>query len=329
MRLGTSKKKYITNAIDYISKTNWKHVSLFLLFLVISFAYWMLLFTEKDVRHIYRIPVVYTNKPIDIAFDTPLTDTFTINIESKGANIIRESFANKPIINIDVQKYYDESINEIQGEELRAIFKDKLNVDASEIKSYYPVSIPLKMSKLQQKEVDVIFEGEITTAQNNLVTEPIKINPEKVTVLGSAAQLEKITAIHTEYTEIKNLKKTTTVAVSLIPTNDEIKLDPTNVEIEVPILVYTERMVEIPIHVVGIPEGRDIKLFPSQASVSFSVTLDDYKRISTDDFEIELNYNDFYNNENARVNLELTNSPSSIRNIHITPTTVEFLIEKR
>ena len=184
----------------------------------------MLLFTEKEVRHVYRIPVVYTNRPLDIAFDTPLTDTFTINVECKGANIIREAFANKPIINIDVQKYYDESITEIQGEELRAIFEDKLNVDASEIKSYYPVSIPLKMSKLQQKEVDIIFEGEITTAQNNLVAEPIIINPEKVTVLGSEAQLEKITAIHTEYTEIKDIKKKNDVSMIVFKNGSRVNI---------------------------------------------------------------------------------------------------------
>lgn len=329
MNLGTSKKKYLSKTIDYISKTNWKHVSLFLVFLIISFTYWMLLFTEKDVRHAFQLPVIYTNKPLDVAFDTPLTDTFTINVESKGANIIKSTFSNKPSIIIDVQKYYDENITEIQGEELKAMFKEKLNIDVSEIKSYYPVSIPLKISKLQQKEVDIIFDGEITTAQNNLVAEPFVITPSKVTVYGSARQLENISYVSTEFTEIKEISKTSTFNVALVNSNDEITLDPTSVEIEVPILVYTERTVEVPINVTNIPDGRDIKLFPSQATISFSVTLEDYKRISPEDFVIELNYRDFYDNKNARVNLEVTSNPSSARNINISPNTVEFLIEKR
>lgn len=329
MNLGTSNKKYISGALDYIAKTNWKHVSLFFVFLIISFAYWMLLFTDKDVRHVYQIPVTYTNKPLDVAFDTPLTDTFIVNVESKGANIIKESLRNKPTIVVDVKKYYDENITEIQGEELKAIFKEKLNIDASEIKSYYPISIPLKISKLEQKEVDIIFDGEITTAQNNLVAEPISITPDKATIYGTAKQLEEISEIHTEYRELKDLQKTSTFEVALTHNNDGITFAPSSVQIEVPILVYTERSVEVPISIIDVPEGRDVKLFPSQANVSFSVTLDDYKRISSDDFVIVLNYDNFYKNKNARAALELTESPSSIRNVNISPATVEFLIEKR
>lgn len=329
MHLGISKNEYIRKGIGYISRINWRHVSLFLVFLIISFAYWMLLFIDKDVKHKYFIPVKYTNIPPDIAFDTPLTDSFSVNIETKGVNILKNVFSQKPVIDIDVEKYHNEGISEIQGEELKRIFRNKLEIDLDEIKSYYPISIPLKASKLQQKEIDVIFNGEISTAQNNLIAEPMIITPDKVIAYGSAKQLENLKEVHTEYAKLDDIKQSSTFALELEVPQSGVKLEPNTVEVNIPILVYTERTVELLINATNIPEDRDVKFFPSQANVSFSVTLDEYKKIKPEDFLIELNYNDFYKNDNAKVELSLSNSPSSVMNIKISPASVDFLIEKR
>lgn len=328
--MGTSKNRKLSLIIEYVSHINWKHVGLFLLFLIISFAYWMSLFIEKDVKHKYTLPVKYTNIPEDIAFDTPLTDTFTINVESKGSNIINNTLFNRhPFIEIDVSTYSNEKVTEIQGEELKRIFRDKLALEPDEIKGYYPVSIPLKTSKLQQKEISVVFDGEVSTAQNNLVVDIVEITPHRITAYGTQSQLEKLKHAETEFTIIEGLKATSDFKVKLKTNADGIKYNREYVDLHIPVLVYTERSFEIPITAKGIPADRDVKFFPSQVMVSFSVTLDDYKKISTDDFSIELSYPQFYENKNARVNIALTDSALSARNIKISPSTVEFLIEKR
>lgn len=328
--MGTSKNRKLSLIIEYVSHINWKHVGLFLLFLIISFAYWMSLFIEKDVKHKYTLPVKYTNIPEDVAFDTPLTDTFTINVESKGSNIINNTLFNRhPFIEIDVSTYSNEKVTEIQGEELKRIFRDKLALEQDEIKGYYPVSIPLKTSKLQQKEISVIFDGEVSTAQNNLVVDIVEITPHRITAYGTQSQLENLKHAETEFTIIEGLKATSDFKVKLKTNADGIKYNREYVDLYIPVLVYTERSFEIPITAKEIPAGRDVKFFPSQVVVSFSVTLDDYKKISADDFSIELSYPQFYENKNARVNIALTDSALSARNIKVSPSTVEFLIEKR
>ncbi len=72
-----------------------------------------------------------------------------------------------------------------------------------------------------------------------------------------------------------------------------------------------------------------LNFFPSRANVSFSVTLEEYKKIIPEDFEIELDYREFHNNEGGRVELILTKSPSSIINPRISPSSVEFLFESK
>lgn len=77
------------------------------------------------------------------------------------------------------------------------------------------------------------------------------------------------------------------------------------------------------------PKDLDVKFFPSRANVSFSVTLEEYKKIAQEDFEIELDYRSFHTNEDGRVELELTKTPASTNNIRISPSHVEFLFENR
>ena len=139
--------------------------------------------------------------------------------------------------------------------------------------------------------------------------------------------MEEIENAPTEYSLFNNLKATSLFQVNIKPV-EGVKFVPKAVDIYIPINEYTERKFEIPITVINVPGGIDVKFFPSSTDVSFSVTLEDYKRISQDDFAIVLDYNSFYKNENGRVELSLTTEPESIRNAKLSTQSVEFLLEK-
>jgi len=108
-----------------------------------------------------------------------------------------------------------------------------------------------------------------------------------------------------------------------------VKFVPSEVEIYIPIKEFTEGTFEIPITATHLPENLDVKFFPSRVKVSFSVTLEEYKNITPEDFEIELDYRDFYQNEDGRVELTITKSPATVNNIRISPSSVEFLFESK
>ena len=108
-----------------------------------------------------------------------------------------------------------------------------------------------------------------------------------------------------------------------------VKFIPSQVDIYIPIEEYTERTFEIPITAIHVPSKLDVKFFPSRANVTFSVTLEEYKKIAAEDFAIELDYRKFHTNEDGRVTLELTKIPSTIINPRISPASVEFLFESK
>ena len=316
----------ITKVKAYFSGMDWRNTLLFFLFLVLAAIFWLMLFFQNDIEATYKIPIKYSNVPNDVVFDHPLPQDLEIRVGDKGSEIFRYTFLLRDSLDIDVQKYHSERINNLQGTELMQLIRQKL-FKSSTLTAYYPSHISLDVSKLHQKSLDVVFDGEIATGRSNLVADDYTIEPKKVVAYGSKAQLEEIENALTEYSLFNNLKATSLFQIKIKPI-EGIKFVPSTVDIYIPINEYTERKFEIPITVKNVPEGIDVKFFPSSTDVSFSVTLEEYKKISQDDFAVLLDYNTFHQNENGRVELILTTEPASVINTKLSTQSVEFLLEK-
>lgn len=325
--MSASKKTQASKIISYFSKIGWKSTLTFLWFLIIAFAFWMLLFFQRDIEATYKLPISYIKIPDDVVFDNPLPKDLEVRIGDKGSEIFKYTFRLRDSITVDIRKYQEAGVTNIQGAELTQLIRSKLS-KSSAIVAYYPVNIPIITSKLQKKEVEVMFDGDISTGRNNLIADEVQVTPSKVMAYGSEKQLASLNNATTVTSHFSNIKATSQFDVKL-KEEEGIKYLPEVVQVLIPVLEYTERKIEVPITVKGAPHDVDVKFFPSQTEVSFSVTLEDYKKISPEEFTIELNYKDFYNNQNGRVEIDLSTMPISARNVKMSPQSVEFLLEKK
>ncbi|OJV90911.1 MAG: hypothetical protein BGO34_21695 [Bacteroidia bacterium 44-10] len=312
----------------FFSTVPWKNVLAFLLFLVLAFIFWLMLFFQKEnVEGTYKIPLKYTNIPNDVVFDNPLPSFIEVSVADNGAQIFRLDVIKRDSLEINVAEMAEGENTVIQGDQYRQLIRGQL-FPSTNIRGYYPMNISLATSKLQKKELTVIFDGEITTSRANLVADSATFIPETVMAYGSQQSLEPLKGAVTEYTIFKNLKATSQLPVN-INNVEGVKFIPSQVDIYIPVQEYTERTFEVPITATHMPGKLDVKFFPSRANVTFSVTLEEYKKIVPEDFSIELDYRKFHANEDGRVELELTDKPSSIVNPRISPISVEFLFESK
>ncbi|ULB35322.1 MULTISPECIES: hypothetical protein [Proteiniphilum] len=312
----------------FFSNVPWKNLLAFSFFLVLAFIFWLMLFFQKDnVEGNYRIPLKYTNIPEDVVFDNPLPHFIEISVSDKGSEIFLLDITKRDSLEINVAEITEDGSKVLQGDQYRQLIRSKF-APGTNIRGYYPMNISLATSKLQSKKLPVTFDGEITTSRANLIADSAVFIPETVTAYGSKQSLDKLESAITEYTVFKNLRATSQLPIK-INRVEGVKFSPQEVEIYIPIEEYTERSFEIPIKASHLPKKMDVKFFPSRANVSFSVTLEEYKKIIPEDFEIELDYREFHNNEGGRVELILTKSPSSIINPRISPSSVEFLFESK
>ncbi|MCE5204611.1 MAG: hypothetical protein LLF80_00690 [Porphyromonadaceae bacterium] len=321
-------RKWTPKARAYFSTFPWKNLLFFLLFLMLAFIFWMMLFFQKEnVEGTYRIPLKYTNIPEDVVFDNALPAFIEISVADNGVGIFLLDIRKKDSLEINVKQLTEEGTTELQGDQYRQLIRSRLAPNTN-IRGYYPMSISLATSKLERRELRVVFDGEITTSRANLVADSALFIPETVIAYGSGESLKQLKTAVTEFTVFKNLKATSQLPIKINSVKG-VKFVPSEVEIYIPIEEFTERTLEIPITASHVPADLDVKFFPSRVKISFSVTLEDYKKIKAEDFEIELDYRNFHANEGGRVELELTKNPSSANNTRISPSSVEFLFENK
>lgn len=312
----------------FFSTFQWKNMLFFLFFLVLAFIFWLMLFFQKtSVEGTYRIPLKYTNVPEDVVFDHELPEYIEVTVTDKGSEIFQLDVTRRDSLEINVTALSEVGTTVLQGDQYRQLILSKLS-SSSVIRGYYPMNISLATSKLESKKLTVVFDGEITTSRANLVADSAIFIPETVMAYGSRQSLDLLESAVTEYTLFKNLKATSQLPININPV-EGVKFSPSQVEIYVPIEEYTEHVFDVPIVASHLPKGLDVKFFPSRATVTFSVTLEEYKKIVPEDFEITLDYRKFHDNEGGRVSLELTKSPSTVVNPRISPTSVEFLFESK
>lgn len=309
----------------FFSAVPWKNLLSFLFFLMLAFIFWLTLFFKRNVEGSYKIPLKYINVPEDVVFDTEPPKFIEVRVADKGSEIFRYDLFPKDTIAINMAEYADNKNNIIQGSQYQQLLISHFSQN-SKILGYFPLSISLATSKLESKKLLVVFDGEITTNRANLVADSATFLPETVIAYGANKSLSEIKNAITEYTVFNNLKATSQLPIHIKPI-EGIKFVPNTVDIYIPIEEYTERTFEIPITAKNLPHGMDVKFFPSRTTVSFSVTLDEYKKISEDDFQVQLNYVDFHSNKDGRVELTLTHVPPTVRNPRISPNSVEFLFE--
>ncbi|MEL7600858.1 MAG: YbbR-like domain-containing protein [Proteiniphilum sp.] len=328
MRVKAFIRKWTPKAGAYFSTFPWKNLLFFLFFLMLAFIFWLMLFFQKEnVEGTYRIPLKYTNIPEDVVFNNVLPVFIEISVADNGVEMFLLDVKKRDSLEINVEELTEGGTTELQGDQYRQLIRSQL-APSTNIRGYFPMSISLATSRLEKKELRVVFDGEITTSRANLIADSALFIPETVTAYGSAESLKQLKSAVTEYTLFKNLRATSQLPIKINPVKG-VKFIPTEVEIYIPIEEYTERTFEIPITAIGLPANLDVKFFPSRVKVSFSVTLEEYKKIKPEDFEIQLNYREFHENEGGRVELELTKSPPLANNTRISPSSVEFLFENK
>lgn len=327
-----SLQSIIKNLWDKLQSTfsgvSWSKVLPFFLFLIVAFVFWLLIFFERNTEGNYTIPIKYVNMPKQEVFVDPVPQHIDLRVRDLGSELFRYSFFKKrDSLLIDVAEAQKSNDARLQGNELTQLIRSKLAVN-TQLVGYMPASISLKTSKLQSKTVPVVFDGEMRTSAGHLVIDSISIIPSEATVFGTPEQLVNITNIVTEYSVFENLKATSQLSAK-IKAIEGVSIEPKEVDIYIPIHEFTERQFEIPIIATDKPETINVRFFPSRARVTFSVTLDDYKKIVPEDFEIKISYNSLKQIEGDQVELELSKFPPSIKNPHITPAMVEFLFERK
>lgn len=305
-----------------------RNVLTFLFFLLLSFSFWVLLSMQEEYEIQVAIPVIYKNVPPDIAFVQPPPSEITARVRDKGTVLLNYTAGGKmSVLEIDMEQSSDQSgVLSYSGKEIESAIMKRL-VSTTNLLNINPPQIEAPYSKLVNRKLPVEFSGDIQTEPGFQLSGEIIIDPPVVDVYAGDVVLDTLKTIHTVFTEIRKAKKTIEEKIEL-SSSKGVTIEPKEVLVIIPIEEYTEKTLEVPVHVKGVPKHFMIRMFPAKVNVVCNVPLSRFKDISEEDFIVEASVDDHEQNVLGMISVTLVKKPDWIDDVTVSPTMIEFLLEQ-
>lgn len=317
------------HAKPFFGKFTSKDTALFLFFVVIAAAFWMLLTFNTQMTHDVTVRLKI-KKPANVTLLQEVPETFTVTVKDRGTAFLKSYFHSTPSIEIDFNRYNDDKSHSmiISPSQLASETRRAFRREASIIK-ISPESFNIKYTTIPGKKVPVNWEDNVKniTTDRQFVVNPDEIRtiPDSVTVYAfDRASLYNITEVDISTVEVENL--TTTLDKNVrIKTINNVRIIPNKVKLHVPVEPLIKKEQEVSISVRNQPYGLNVLLFPPSVKVSYLVPQSKYH--SPLNLTVVVDYNDI-NMSSNKVNIKLGEVSGAYSNVVIGADSVNYVIER-
>ena len=320
--------KSINRIKVFLFKQQWKETFIFLLFLLLSLGFWLLQHLQQEYEIEVSVPVKYRNIPPEMEITDEYPQEIIAKMRDRGMILINYSWLHSfsPI---------EVNLNDIQKERNYQVTRRTIETNISKhlisttsLLSFEPETIIVEYNALQNKEVPVQTDILVELEPGYQISGEINVVPEKVHVYTNSNSLDFISSVKTVHTEIKKAKQTKVIKVRLQKI-DNVRIEPDEVTVTIPIEEFTEKRITVMIGCKDLPDQYILRSFPSTVEVVCNVPISRFKELEETDFEIQIPFEEFETNRiSGKIMIYLTKQPSWIVNPAIVPSAIEFIIEQ-
>ncbi|AOW19411.1 CdaR family protein [Urechidicola croceus] len=309
-------------------KTDLK-LRMFLVFLSLSFVFWMLIKLSKTYTDDVVFNVDYSNYPEGKVIQNNPVNSVRATIQSTGFSLLNYKFKTKKIV-FDVNKlahksgstYYYLPNNHLNE------YKVQLN-EETKIERISNDTIFINLGENKTKKIPVELDASIQFKLGyNLVGE-IKIVPDSISITGPEEQLDTIHKIITNKLELLEVSDEINKNVKLkLPDYKKISFSDKAVLLNAQVDKFTEGSVKVPFKIVNLPRNYNITTFPKEVKVIYQVGLSNFNKITEENINVVCDYAQSESNNLNYLIPQLIEKSTLITSVRIEPNKIEFLIEK-
>ncbi len=299
----------------------------FLMFLLISIIFWFMQSIKETTEINITYNLVIEGQPENVIFTGDMPSEVTVTYTGKGWNAFYFKFMRNESHDL-VVNFKD--INTKSGRIVidtnmlkRAVMKRK--PQGMDFKSTSPAKVEAFYSNGQHKRVPVIFNGHIHTTSGRYLC-GTHLYPDSVDVYAPSHLYESITSIKTENTTYTELEDTLTSKLALLVPRGA-KVIPDSIDAQICVDIFTDKTLQVPIYSENVPSNKVMRTFPLKSHVTFLVSSTLYDEISENDFLLVIDYKEAQSG-NKRCKVHIRQQPENIRNLRISPESVEYIIEQ-
>ena len=304
----------------------------YLICVVIASILWLLNVLNKEYISEITYPVKYVNFPEGKYPIAKLPSQLLLEVNAKGFTLlghkIRTSFL--PItFNVNTYTGHFQKKGDIFEYVLNTYdIKDKISSQLSNdirLNNISPEEIIFKFATTKSKKIPLRPNIDYTLKRQYILNAIVLI-PDSILVSGPGPVIDTLQYAETLPVKFKDLRKTTIHSVRLKPIPDCI-FEEKDIDVKLEVEQFTEDKRTLPIVPEQVPDSMNIRLFPSQVSVSYEIGLSKYDKITDKDFIFSVVYPK--NTNNPHLEVKAVKVPPFIKNLSYSPQKIEYILEKK
>ena len=302
-----------------------KEFLIFLFFLALSGAFWLLMTLNETMEREFKIPMRLSGVPRNAVITGELPDTVRVTVRDKGFTLVTYDF--RPLV-FRFSNYADEDegkgmipLADVQKQVLSQMY------GSSKLLQVKPGAFDFYFTYGTSKKVPVVFRGKITTNKSYYLAHT-EFYPSMVTVYANKQQLDKLQTVEIEPFNYRNLQDTIRQAVKIRKIRG-VKIVPPTVRLSVYPDVLTEEAIEVPITAINMPPGMVLRTFPSKVTVRFTIGASLFRTIKPSLFKVVVDYEELAANPSDKCTLQLRSVPHSVSKASLEIERVDYLLEQQ
>lgn len=310
-----------------LSKIWNKQFLIFQFFLALSSVFWIFQTLNETYEEDFQVPLELRNVPSNVVITTDLPENLHILLRDKGSQLLAYRYTRqfKPVV-VDYNTYSNPSGHvSILGNELQRQIAAQL-LPGTQMLGLKPDTLDFYYNFGQFKRVPIRQLGEVRAGRLYSLAKTV-YSEDSVTVYASREQLDTITAAYLQPFNLRNLTDTTHVKSNFVKVKGA-KFVPAQIGVTFCIDRLVEKTIQVPVQQVNFPASKQLRTFPATVKVTFQVGMGLYRKITSENFVLVVNYEDLLKNKSTYCHLSLKTIPEGVSHVRISPQDVEYVIEE-
>lgn len=316
-------------AVNKVLKGSTKRkIKVFAILLTCSFVAWLISQLSETYTDKITYDLSYAGVPDSLMLMSASRDGVTLTVRGSGWQFLGSRFSSGKLeidlgnVSYSNKRYYLREQD--YRDQLSSLLPKAMTILQMDADTLF-----FEFSRLVSRKVPVISKVDIRLAQNYLLEEDLEIVPDSVVLTGPEKELDTIKEILTESMDLSEVSESFQRNLRLIKPESLLNtsLGNSEVQIRAKIFRFSEKIVEVPVEVINLPEGTQIRTFPDAVEVLCKARLEKLKEISSSDFKVVVDL-DEVQEKSPFLTVRLLQKPEGIPSIQVLQSQVEFILKR-
>ncbi|MGV3704286.1 MAG: hypothetical protein ACO1NU_02815 [Arcticibacter sp.] len=308
-----------------LNRTERRRLTVFISCLIVAFATWMMIALSGNYVYMVDSKINYIDPPENRAYHPLQDDSVSLRIEGSGWQLLFSRLRLQPTaINVSLRSLSTRSFI-VCSSQLADINK-QFN-SSQRVISILPDTLFFDFSKRSVKKIPIRLMHNLTFEKNYGISGPIRMTPNHVIVNGATEDLKGISAWPTNMLTRNEVSAPVTAKVGFMESKaNNIDVFPLSVKVEIPVEMFTEKIVEVPVKVLN-AKGREVQVLPERIRVTVLTPLSRYPAIKADSFAVSIDLSDKREAGYSQLPAKVKRIPQFTKMVKVDPQVVDFFIK--